>query len=401
MIELLSLSIENFRSFCKAQTIDFSDSSKRNITALYGPNATGKSNVIKALKTVLTCISHSSNASWKLPYEPFLLNVSSGERPTRFKLLFKFNDRYFDYQFSFDRERIIEESLLERSKNSEKRKTIFLRNSNGELNSTAAKNKFGKRLMKKTRPDTLLITKAQEDNNEYANILFGLLNAISIVDDEFDLSPWDARYIEMLRNDKDLKSKTLDLLNQYDFAIRDIVIRQAPLPDGFLDSFPLEIPQNIKNEMIEAGVTEFKTVHAVRDDEGTVVGRTDFDFNSMESKGTQKFFEVAVPIIEALEKGKMLFIDEFSSYIHPNLAGTIVDMFRKQASEKQPAKLTMITHNTAMMSNLNRDEMFLVEKTLGEETRVLSLRDAGARENDAFEKRYRAGYYGGVPMIKS
>lgn len=400
MIELLSLSIENFRSFYKAQTIDFSESSKRNITALYGPNATGKSNVIKALKTILTCIAHSSNASWRLPYEPFLLNTISREKPTRFGLRFRSNERYFDYRFSFDCEKIIEESLLERSKNSEKRKTIFLRNDKGELNSTAAKNKFGKRLIKKTRPDTLLVTKAREDNNEYANILFNLTDAISIVDD-LDIPFRSAQCINLLRNDEALKNKTLELLNQYDFAIRDIIVRKAPFPDGVFDSLPLEIPQNIKNEMIEAGVTELKTVHAVRDNEGTVVGRIDFDFGSMESKGTQKFFDVVVPIIDALEKGKMLFIDEFSSYIHPNLAETIVNMFREQAAKRQPAKLIIITHNTAMMSDLHRDEMFLVEKTLGEETRIISLRDAGARESDAFEKRYRAGYYGGVPMIKS
>lgn len=401
MIELLSLSIENFRSFYKAQTIDFSESSKRNITALFGSNAAGKSNVIKALKSILSCVVHSANANWKLPYEPFLLKANSKGKPSCFKLMFQSDERYFIYSFSFSREKITEESLYERSENSKKYKAIFLRDDKGNLNSTAAKNRFGKRLAKKTRPDTLLVTKAREDNNEYANIIFSLIDSISIVDDEFNMSPWDARYVEMLRNDDDLKGKTLDLLNQYDFGIRDLVIRQAPLPESLLDSFPIEIPQNIKNEMIEAGVTEFKTVHAVRDDEGTVIGHADFDFASMESKGTQKFFEVAVPIIEALENGKMLFIDEFSSYIHPNLAETIVNMFREQAAKRQPAKLIIITHNTAMMSDLHRDEMSLVEKTLGEETRIFSLRDAGARESDSFEKRYRAGYYGGVPLIKS
>lgn len=401
MIELLTISIENFRSFYKKQIIEFNESSKRNFTALFGPNATGKSNVIKAIKVILSCIFCSANANWKLPYEPFLLNIKSKDLPTEFGISFRCEDRYFFYHFLYDRERIIEEELLERSENSEKNKTIFFRDALGRLNSTAAKNKFGKRLMEKTRPDTLLVTKAREDNNEYANIIFSLVDSISIVDDELDMAPWDAQSIEMLRYDKELRDNTLRLLNQYDFAIRDIVIQNSPLPEGFLDSFPIEIPQSIKDEMIEAGMTEFNTVHAVRDDEGTVVGMDLFGLMAMESKGTQKFFEVAVPILEALKAGKTLFIDEFSSYIHPNLAETIVNMFREQAESRQPAKLVIITHDTAIMKSLNREEITLVEKTLGEETRILSLKEAGARESDSFEKRYRAGYYGAVPMIKS
>lgn len=401
MIELLTFTIENFRSFYKPQKIDFKEAARRTITALYGSNATGKSNVIKALKVVLNCIAHSAAANWKLPYEPFLLKVSSQKKPTSFKLSFRFDDRFFTYAFSFNGERVIEEILQERSENSEKMKTIFSRTEDGNLNSTAGKFKFGKKLVQKTRPDTLLITKAREDNNEYANIIFALVRSIAVVDAEFEPSPWDARFIEMLRNNESLKEKTLELLNKYDFAIRDIVIRRSPLPDGLLESFPLEIPQNIKNEMIEAGLTEFRTVHAVRDEEGTVVNLIDFDLSSMESMGTQKFLEVAVPIIDALDNGKMLFIDEFSSYIHPNLAGTVINLFREQAEKRQPAKLVIITHNTAMLSDLSRDEVFLVEKTLGEESYVFSLREAGARKNDALEKRYRAGFYGGVPHIRN
>ena len=358
MIELTSLSIENFRSFNEPQTIEFAEASKRKITMLYGSNAAGKSNVVKALKKALNCIAHSSSANWRLPYEPFLLNSVSSESPSCFKLAFRYDNRSITYSFSFDGQRIVEEKLQEQSTNSEKQKTIFARDNNGRLNSTAAKFKFGKRLAQKTRADTLLITKAREDNNEYANM------------------PWDSRFIEMLRDDEELRSKTVNLLNKCDFAIRDIAIRRAPLPEGLLDSLPIEIPPSLKSEMMERGVIEFKTIHAVRDGEGTVVGYRDFDFGSMESMGTRKFFEVAVP-----------------------LAGTIVSMFKEQAENMEPAKLVVITHNTAMMDSLDRDEVILMEKTLGEESRAFSLKDAGARKNDAFEKRYRAGYYGGVPQI--
>ena len=142
-------------------------------------------------------------------------------------------------------------------------------------------------------------------------------------------------------------------------------------------------------------------MHALRDEELTTVDTRELDFWYHESMGTRKFFEVVVPIISAIDNGQTIFIDEFSSYIHPELASAIIDMFRKQADSGGTAKLVLITHNTSMMStNLERDEIILVAKTLGEESRLTTLAKAGARKNDAFEKRYLSGYYGAIPYIE-
>ncbi|WP_165173576.1 ATP/GTP-binding protein [Adlercreutzia sp. ZJ242] len=400
MTRLLSLEIENFRSFRKAQTINFGDLEGRRITALYGANACGKSNVIKALKAAFSCIVNSSSANWNLPYEPFLLKQGNWEKPTRFSLKFEDDRRLFIYEFSFDHDRVVGETLWEQSSNSLRRRTVFSRDAEVNLNSTAAKNKFGKRLQNKTRPETLIITKAREDNNEYANIVFNLLSSVSIIDDN---SSWDLltpRFVGMLRHNESLKGKTVSLLQKCDIAIRDIAFSRVPISESAIDSLPIQVPSHIKKAMLKEGGTEFKTLHAVRDEEDTVVGLAEFDFASMESMGTQKFFEVAVPIIDAIETGKTLFIDEFSSYIHPVLARAIISMFRSQSNDSLGASLVLITHNTSIMSDLGRDEMAIVEKTLGEESRILTFAEAGARKDDSFERRYNAGYYGGIPFIK-
>ena len=392
--------IGNYRSFYKPQIIDFGGKTARLITALYGPNAGGKSNVVRALSTMMSCILNSANANWRLPYDPFLLRVGADSEPTCFKIGFAIGQRTFYYSFSYDRTRIVSESLLERSKNSRKTRTIFTRDENNELNSTAVKNGFGKRLHAKTRPETLLITKAREDNNDYANQVFSLLSSILLVGDapEGEAGPM---YVEMLKQDAGLREKTVALLQKCDIAIRGIRLETKPLAKDFVDMLPFTLPDDMKQALIRQGMTEFKTVHALRDEELTTVGLRELDFWNHESMGTKKFFEVAVPIISAIDNGQTIFIDEFSSYIHPELASAIIDMFREQVSSDNSAKLVLITHNTSMMStDLQRDEIILVAKTLGEESRITTLTEAGARKDDPFEKRYLSGYYGAIPYIK-
>lgn len=397
MPKLLSFEIENYRSFFKAQHISFKNGNSRNINALYGPNSTGKSNVVLALAAMNLCVLNSAEATWKLPYEPFLLREESRFKPTRFSVSFESSGKTLFYEFSFNQKSIVSEILQEKSPNSNKRKTIFLRSENTVLNSTAAKNGFGKRLAQKTRPETLIITKAREDNNAYSNLVFDFFTSLILVTDSLQENNNAPLYIEMLRNNHALKTKTIELLRKCDFAIRDIKIESIPIPPEVLDAMPL--PPEIRKEFEAKGGTAFKTVHAVRDEERTVTGEVDFDFWTQESVGTRKFFEVIVPIITALEEGRTIVIDEFSSYLHPTLVSSILSMFRRQ--KEFNAHLMIITHNISLMRNdLTRDEIFLVEKNLAEETRITPLSESGARNNDSLEKRYSAGFYGGIPLIK-
>lgn len=395
MFKLLSLEIENFRSFYTSQIISFANPSHRRVTALYGPNSSGKSNVINALAVMQSCVFNSAKANWLLPYDPFLLKDGSASAPTKFAVSFEADSHVFFYEFAYNRNQIVSEMLQEQSANSKKKRTVFSRNANVELNSTAAKNGFGKRLASKTRPETLIVTKGREDNNPYSNYVFALFNSLIIVSDIAGEGN-TPMYVEMLRSNSELRKKTVDLLQKCDFAIRGIKIESVPVPSEVLDAVPF--PPEIRREIEARGGTAFKTIHAVRDSEKTVIHEVEFDFWEQESVGTRKFFEMAVPVIAALESGRTLFIDEFGSYIHQTLASSIVAMFKDPSNKS--ASLVAITHNTAMMhGDLERDEIVLVEKTVAEESRIVPLAEAGAKKEDAFEKRYRSGYYGAIPFV--
>jgi AAA15 family ATPase/GTPase len=126
-----------------------------------------------------------------------------------------------------------------------------------------------------------------------------------------------------------------------------------------------------------------------------------FDLMNQESMGTRKFFEMAVPIIHALDTGGTLYIDEFGAYLHPTLANAIIALFKSDENDKG-ASLILNSHNTSIMDQtcLSREDIYLIEKNLSEESIITSLSQKAVRESEAFEKRYRHGLYGGVPIIR-
>lgn len=394
MYKLLAFTIANYRSFCFPQTVSLDGGEKHSVTAIFGPNAGGKSNIARALATFISCVRNSSEANWVLPYEPFLLKEGMDIKPTKFSVDFLFDDRRYVYSFSYVQNMIVREELKEESLSTGRLNKVFERDLGG-LNPAARQFGFGKRLFDRTRAETLLITKGREDNNEYSNIVFGMLDHITVISP--GPSGFAGMFVDMLKNNEELKNKTLDLLRSCDFSIRDIRFADAMIPEEVLDQMPFQLSPELKRAIMENG-SAFKTIHTVRDDERTVVGYRELDFWDQESKGTQNFFEVAVPIIDAIENGKTIFIDEFGSYIHPTLSAAIISLF--DGDKANGAYLLLTTHDTQLLKGLARSEIVLVEKNHAEESLVTPLVSLGVRDGEAFEKRYLAGMYGAVPIVE-
>lgn len=138
---------------------------------------------------------------------------------------------------------------------------------------------------------------------------------------------------------------------------------------------------------------------SIRDDELSIVGMGAMDFWAQESNGTRKFIELAVPIVNALDNGYTLYLDEYGTYLHPNLAKALLLLF-KSDQNKTWARLILNTQGTPLMGEVaERDEIVFVEKNMAEESRVTALKDRSARTNEPFEKRYLRGIYGAVPLV--
>ena len=124
-----------------------------------------------------------------------------------------------------------------------------------------------------------------------------------------------------------------------------------------------------------------------------------------ESSGTQKFFALSGPIIQALDNGEVLFVDELDSKIHPNLVCKIVDIFNSKESNPMNAQLIFNTHETNLLGSglFRRDQIWFVEKDRYGAATLYPLSsfktNEGARKTDNFEENYIMGRYGGVPVL--
>lgn len=395
MSDLLALSIENYRSFCDPQVISFGSEGMRTITGIYGPNAGGKTNIAHALQTIKNCIVNSSQANWTLPYDPFLLKRGMNEQPSKFVVDFIQDGRIFKYTLMFDREKVLLEELKERPSTSKKMRTIFSRTAQ-ELNKDAYRQGFNKKLLERTRPETLLITKGHEDNNEYANLVFDFFWNILVEFD--DIEARSAQFLNALKENPPLKEAVLQLLKICDFSIQDIVVEEKPIPENVLNAFP--ITDELRDSIAQNGVTHAATLHLVRDAELSIDGDVAFDFWAQESAGTHQFFRMAVPMVLALARGGIVYMDEFGASLHHRLVSALLDFFKKSSTEHS-AKLVFNTHDTGLMGKaIDRESIILVERNIVGASIVTPLLDRHVRKDEPIEKRYREGFYGGVPFVK-
>jgi hypothetical protein len=142
------------------------------------------------------------------------------------------------------------------------------------------------------------------------------------------------------------------------------------------------------------------TMHAPTNGQGTVA----FDLED-ESVGTQKLFGLSAMILNAMERGSVLILDELERSLHPHISRFILSLFNNPRINKNNAQLIAATHDVTLLSeenNLRRDQIWIVEKNREGASELFSLADMkGVRDNVPFEKWYLSGRFGGVPNIES
>ena len=387
--QLLRFKIENFRSFGREQKISFSNDGKntRKITAIIGLNATGKSNILRALRTLQTMVKASANVDFVLPFDYFRFTSGYNEKPTGFELQFKSGDSIFSYVIKYNSETILFESLKEKRADSYRQRTIFERIHN-DINPGAINFGFNRALMARTRPNTLLITKAIEDNNNYAIAVHSAVNSFRVLSCANGRLEGEA--IVTLRRHPELMSKTIEVLKKADFTIQHIHLDEVMMPTELLDK--LNIPDEAKAIVRTNPGLMASTEHVLKDDFNNPILRNgikeyaELDIGE-ESIGTRALLGVIVPIIQSIKEKKILFIDEFGAYLHYGLVQRIIDSYIKD--ESAPG-LIVCTHAGMILNYIDRDSIFVLEKNLkSEETNIHKLSESGAR----LDENLSNGYY--------
>lgn len=345
---------------------------------LFGPNASGKSNIIKAISfcSQLVLESHLFNEGTQFDYMPFKFDGWT-EKPSKFLIDFVCDNVEYEYAFELTREKILRESLFHYP-NGRKAK-VFVRTENGKYS-------FGTGVMTKpsdvvlnTSDKNLFLSRASSMNREIAQKVYRFF-LIHLVPGIVNIN--NVSILESFTTYKHLILKALAIC---DTDITDIEVRKekitAPISNSNQSSFK------------SLDVLRFQTAH--RNQKEVV-----FDLETEESNGTRKLFQILLRLLDVVKNKKSIMLDEFDLGLHTRLADFILDLIH--ASES--SQLLFTSHNTNLIDikRLRRDQILFVNKGEEGSTEVYSLFDfKDFRENMDAEKGYIQGRFDAIPYIDS
>jgi uncharacterized protein len=414
---LIDFSAENFRSVRDRATLSFvasPDSSHRSThclatglrsvpwvtrgAAVYGANASGKSNLIFGLVTMGNMVRQSTLTETQFAefYTPFRLEKGSAGQPTEFEVNLLLSGVRYEYGFSYDGQRIRSEwlTVYRTGKGQKWFDRTWDEESGEELWGTFSTHFSGPRetWRKATRPQALFLTTAVQLNSELLKPLFDwftgglvVVNAVSMLGLGFTLQRLD---------EAGFKERVLEVLRAADIHIADIKIERRP-GHQFNLSFEAGKPPTV---LAREGEVPFVTFgHRV---EG---GETVYFDPRFESTGTQMLFACIGPVLDALENGKLLVIDDVDASLHPMVTRFVAGLFHDPSISKKNAQLWITTHDTSLLDTdvMRRDQFWFVDKDERQASILIPLTDFSPRKNEALERGYLRGRYGGVPFISS
>jgi uncharacterized protein len=349
--------------------------------AIYGANASGKSNLVRAISFMKGFTINSvvgSRIASEIDTESYRLNIESEKESSYFEIVFTIGTTRYRYGFEVDRQSVKSEWLYQTLRTKESQ--LFER----ENSKIKVFSKFheGKSLENKTRKNALFLSVVAQFNGEIATDVVDWFNELNIFnnldDDDYDNATIDA-LIEGHRT-QDL----IGLVTSLDLGIKDIQMIKTPMP---------ELPGVISYEV--------KTAHWKYDREKNRVDTEYFELDENESAGTQKLFNISGLLINILQAGEILIVDELDARLHPLISCAIVKLFNSPITNPRNAQLIFTTHDTNLLSAnmFRRDQIWFTEKDRYGATDLYSLVEYEIPDDAPFEQDYIAGKYGAIPFI--
>lgn len=365
--------------------------------AIYGPNAGGKTNLAKAFiffKNFILNSAKESTAAENIPVENFRLSSVTESKPSKMEAFFVIDKVIHQYGFSVTKKEIKKEWLYS-FPNNQKRK-LFERSSGNKIEVQHKYYKEGKKsLIPITRNNSLFLSVVAQWNGEIAKAIQGWLLDFNIINGYGeDLIGLAMRFM----TNRSYIEKITDFLKHADVGINDFLVKNEKLT---LDQLPPELPDEFKKIAIENGVNQLFTVHNKYDSAGKIDGTEIFNLAQNESHGTQKMFAYAGPILQTLERGMKLFIDEIDASLHPELVEFLVKLFNSKEANPKNAQLIFTTHQTSLLdkANLRRDQVWFIEKDNVQSSKLYPLLEFKPRNDFSLERNYLKGRFGARPHI--
>lgn len=411
---LIQYSVQNYKSIKDEVVINFS-ATKKNMEndkilkesalgntlyrciGLIGPNASGKSNIIKSLIFAFGFINStiSRKEKSKINTETFMLDKAYKENASSFEFIFLENNTKYVYGFSVNYERVVEEYLL--AYFSQKATTVFERSieDENEYNFKGNDTKLQTEISQKTNANRLYLPVAAEWGYEKVKIPYKWFERMFEQYTSMDTSQVIAKVLE-----SDVSKKLLmEALFKADFNIKNIYVNNRKIERKqreaviqllrfFLDE--KEIPEDI----IPAERPIIWVTHCGENGETMDVELEE------DSSGTKDLIENIAELLFVGKNRGLLIEDEFGKNYHTKLMEYFLNLFNTSFENNDGAQLLFCSHDTKILNLLEPEQIYLVDKDKNGATYVKLLDDYIIREKDNIELGYLKGRYGAIPDIK-
>ena len=430
---LVEFRVKNFRSFKEEQVLSLvatKDNSLENnkistsredipsllrSAVIYGANASGKSNLIKAIECVQRLVKAPATVEKPLfDIQPFRLNQETISSPITFEMTFTFDRVRYRYNFSFTGNLVSKENgNFFKVKQILSERLVVYQETESEVwfNRDSDKYEFSVDAEKMNQlkgligPDTLFLSiatqtcESQNGDKRFLPISKWFNEQFLVVRSSFH----PAYSINTLKTDSEQRQKILDLMTSSDTGITDIQVDTRKQPMHAVQINPQEHKAEFQIGFQE--VNEPKFIHEYQNHYKAKFNISD------ESQGTIQLLGLAGPIGDILEKGRVLIIDEFDTHLHPLLARRLVKMFHDPEKNKNNAQLIFVTHNISLLGKksldiddlFRRDQIWFIEKDhKTQESTLYPLSDFKAKKDDDMlylEDDYLLGCYGAIPFL--
>lgn len=424
---ILNIQLQNYRSFKEevnfSLVAESSKSKEHNVftqplakgedsvrllktAMLFGANASGKSNLLRAIFEFTKFIGKSKpKAGDPIPfYDPFQFAAETQGAAIHFKIEFALKDCIkYSYQLAFDQQNILSEKL---SYYPNKKETIlFTRSTPQAAQPLIHTGKLGPSLSGKEvnlfHNQPFLSKFGDDIPHELITPVYIYLTHIDVI------NACNSRLLTELFNETQkniatnptLTQKLSELLRFADTGLQGVTVQERS-EEQF--NFPSDFPKDFRDKLISNNRYQLEAQHPYFE-ENSHKKSISLPFRE-ESRGTNTIFALGGRIIEALNNGDVLFVDEIDTNLHPYLSKLLVSLFQNSHINQQNAQLIFTSHNPILLDRtlFRKDQIWFTEKDEYGISDLYSLQDfADVREDTPFDKWYLAGKFGGIPNLKS
>ena len=423
---IIQFKLANYRSIGGEQTLSFvAENARRHpdnliprdsykllkSVALFGANASGKSNLVKAIGAMRDFVRDSATRMNEgdpiEAAEPFRLDPALRDAPSRFEITFVTDGIVYVYGFAVNRRRVNSEWLTATREGTaavifEFRRTFSNTSGSQEWKFNGFKEADENQMKDRTLENMLALSVGTQQKVEILRPVYRYMrDRIWTFDMSNELGEILMKTALLCQQSAEVCSSLSALLYGADTGIEDIqieaTVRRMPetltnMPEQFNDAF-----QALKK--LATTVPLPRIMASRHDDMGNTVR---FDFEDDESQGTQRFFAVAGPLLDALKTGAFVVVDELDASMHPLLTRRLLEMFQSAEANGNGAQLLFTTHDSSLLDQdlFRRDQIWLAEKCDGAST-FFSLADIRPpiRNTESFLRNYLTGRYGGTPHL--